>query len=371
MMSTRASVVSRWARRRAVSRAAAGGRRPARARRRRRLGPSASGRVWGTTRRRWPHASQRPVTAPRVSRYPGQLVSSPMSASQSVGRSGAGVASSGLVSRPLRPPRIALLGRRPVDRARGVARAPGRRRAGGRGPGPDRRPCPADKVVSDVAMAGRPGAAAAGRRHDLHRADPGGEPEGQAHRGQQRVRHLRPARSPDRRRPPGRAEHAQEGDPGPRQLRPVHDPQAAGGRRARQRAHGAHPAGQGPQVPRDRAGRHGQRGRRDRAAERDRQDPVLARGRRPAVGLDQRRELAGLELQHPGPHRRRGRPHHQDVGGPGQDHVHHGRQLRGAHPPAPAGPAAYARRVAPPSASTPPSSRTPAASAERPARPEA
>ena len=62
---------------------------------------------------------------------------------------------------------------------------------------------------------------------------------------------------------------------------------------------------------------------------------------RPHVGLDQRRELAGLELQHPGPHRRRGRPHHQDVGGPGEDHVHHGRQLRRADPPAAAGPAPH------------------------------
>ena len=55
--------------------------------------------------------------------------------------------------------------------------------------------------------------------------------------------------------------------------------------------------------------------------------------------VDQRRELAGVELLDPGPHRHRGRPHHQDVGRPGQDDVHHGRQLRRADPP-PAGGAA-------------------------------
>ena len=34
-----------------------------------------------------------------------------------------------------------------------------------------------------------------------------------------------------------------------------------------------------------------------------------------------------------GPHRHRGRPHHQDLGGPRQDALHHRRQLRGADPP--------------------------------------
>ena len=34
-----------------------------------------------------------------------------------------------------------------------------------------------------------------------------------------------------------------------------------------------------------------------------------------------------------GPRRHRGRPHHQDLGGPRQDAVHHRRQLRGADPP--------------------------------------
>ena len=33
-----------------------------------------------------------------------------------------------------------------------------------------------------------------------------------------------------------------------------------------------------------------------------------------------------------GPHRHRGRPDHQDLGGPRQDDVHHGRQLRRADP---------------------------------------
>ena len=57
--------------------------------------------------------------------------------------------------------------------------------------------------------------------------------------------------------------------------------------------------------------------------------------------LDQRRELAGVELQHRRPRRHRGRPHHQDVGGPRQDDVHHGRQLRRADPPPARGPAAH------------------------------
>ena len=53
-----------------------------------------------------------------------------------------------------------------------------------------------------------------------------------------------------------------------------------------------------------------------------------------------------------------GRPHHQDLGGPGQDDVHHRRQLRGADPPAARGAAALPRGRQQPSPSTPPSSRT-------------
>ena len=61
---------------------------------------------------------------------------------------------------------------------------------------------------------------------------------------------------------------------------------------------------------------------------------------RPQLRLDQRRELAGVELQHPRPHRHRGGPHHQDVRRAGAGHVHHCRQLRRADPPPARGSAA-------------------------------
>ena len=80
----------------------------------------------------------------------------------------------------------------------------------------------------------------------------------------------------------------------------------------------------------------------------------------------QRRELAGLELRHPGPHGRRGGPHHQDVGGAGDDPLHDRRQLRRPDPPS-------ARRAPPLASSSPahcastsPSSRTTAASTDAP-----
>ena len=119
-------------------------------------------------------------------------------------------------------------GTAPVDRARRVPRPPGGRPAVGGGHVPTVNRA-TEKVVGDVAQAGA-ATARGGRRHALHRAGPGGEPEGQAHRGQQRVRHLRPARPPDRRGAPGRPEHGQEGHPPARLLRPVHDPQAPGRR---------------------------------------------------------------------------------------------------------------------------------------------
>ena len=136
-----------------------------------------------------------------------------------------------------------------------------------------------------------------GRRHDLRRAGAGGEPEGQDHRDQQRVRDLRPARHADRRDPPGRPVGREEGPAGARQRRPVLHPQAAGRRHAGQRPPGADPPGQGDEVEGHRPGRAWHRGRADRAAEHDRQDPLRPRGQRSHLRLDQRRELAGVELQ--------------------------------------------------------------------------
>ena len=152
-----------------------------------------------------------------------------------------------------------------------------------------------------------------------------------------------------------------------RRRRPVPHPQVPGRRLRRAGRARADPAGEVHEVAADRRGRRRPGDRPDRPAEHDRQDPVRARGRRPADRVAQRRELARLELQHPGPHRPRGRPDHQDLGGPREDacsrpptttwsQIHE--QLRSRC-------TAWSSR--PRSASTPRSSRTPAAST-RPSR---
>jgi hypothetical protein len=61
---------------------------------------------------------------------------------------------------------------------------------------------------------------------------------------------------------------------------------------------------------------------------------LRVRSRRSRGRRTQGRELAGVELQHPGRGRQRGRPHQEDVGGSGEDDVHHGRQLRRPDPAA-------------------------------------
>src|SRR5439155_7269406 len=128
--------------------------------------------------------------------------------------------------------------------------------------------------------------------------------------------------------------------PLPHQHGPVHDAQAGSARRARAAGAVPDPPGEGVQVQGRGVPAGRRRGRPDRPAEHDRQDPVRAAGRRQPGRRDPRGELAGLELRHRRPHRRRDRPDHQDVGGPAQDDVHHGGQLRRADPPAVAGPAA-------------------------------
>ena len=93
------------------------------------------------------------------------------------------------------------------------------------------------------------------RRHALHRAGARGEPEGEAHRDQQRVRGLRPARHADRAGARGRAEQAKKAVRLLSLARPVPDPQAADRRHAGQRAARAHPAGEVRQVEDHRRGR--------------------------------------------------------------------------------------------------------------------
>lgn len=102
------------------------------------------------------------------------------------------------------------VGERAPQRARGAvtSRNPNEPRV----PTVDRR---TDKVRRDVTRAKRGGGNGDWRREPLHRAGAGGRSESQAHRAQQRVRRLRPARSPDRRRSPGRPERRQEDRAGP------------------------------------------------------------------------------------------------------------------------------------------------------------
>ena len=118
-----------------------------------------------------------------------------------------------------------------------------------------RRSAPTEKIVARRGEGGRRRPARAGRRHDLHRARAGREPEGQAHRGQQRVRDLRPDGTQI-------GAVRQVGQSTAKKVlrvltsrRPVPDPQAPGRRHAGQRAARPHPAGQGHEVEGHRAGR--------------------------------------------------------------------------------------------------------------------
>ena len=119
----------------------------------------------------------------------------------------------------------------------------------------------------------------------------------------------------------------QEGDAAGLQPRPVPHPPPRGARRHRSGAR-ADPAGQGREVA-----RAGAAARRSAASVRSCRPTSSARSastwsRRPAGRRDPGGELASLGLRDHRRRRHRGRPDHQDVGGPGPHPVHHRRPLR-------------------------------------------
>ena len=258
-----------------------------------------------------------------------------------------------VVRRSDRTSRVALLRRDGLDRTR--QRSGRRRPRPGRdatGPlrsgddggqrsqsGPGALPDPRLRVAR-----GRHRRRGARRRGDaVRRADPGRQPESQGHRADEPVPRHGPERRHGRVRPAGRSVDVAQGVPPALQLRPVPDPQAAGARRRGQPVAAPHPPGQGGQEHGHRGRSGGAGDRPHRAGERVRQDQLRARVRRGAAGVDQGRELAGLELEHRGRQRRRGGPDHEDVRGHRQDGVHHRRQLRRAAPRQAAAATAHAR----------------------------
>ena len=114
-----------------------------------------------------------------------------------------------LVSRPVWPPRTPLLGWLPLDPACRLSRASGNRSPRRRFAGADRQPVRQEGPAAGAQSRYR--CRCSGRRRiALHRAGVGRQPEGQAHRGKRRIRHLQPAWPADRRGPRSRPKHHEE-----------------------------------------------------------------------------------------------------------------------------------------------------------------